>query len=115
MSRPIFLSYRRSDSGEAGRRLYQAIRSRFGSDSIYMDTASTAWGEEWPSALEDAISTEDVVIVLIGPDHRTGGTARRNERPRAISSRRLAVLRFVHGRPHRGRRGNRQPGRPPPV
>jgi hypothetical protein len=32
-----------------------------------MDTASTAWGEEWPSALEKAISASDVVIVVIGP------------------------------------------------
>jgi TIR domain len=66
MSRPIFLSYRRSDSGSASLRLYEAIRRRFGAESIYMDTASTAWGEEWPSALEDAISSADVVIVVIG-------------------------------------------------
>jgi HEAT repeat protein len=66
MSRPIFLSYRRSDSGDASLRLYEAIRRRFGADSIYMDTASTAWGEEWPSALEDAIAEADVVIVVIG-------------------------------------------------
>ena len=66
MSRPIFLSYRRSDSGDASLRLYEAIRSRFGAESIYMDTASTAWGEEWPNALEDAISAADVVIVVIG-------------------------------------------------
>jgi TIR domain len=32
-----------------------------------MDTVSTAWGEEWPSALEKAISAADVVIVVIGP------------------------------------------------
>lgn len=67
MSRPIFLSYRRSDSGDASLRLYEAIRRRFGAESIYLDTASTAWGEEWPSALEDAIAAADVVIVVIGP------------------------------------------------
>jgi hypothetical protein len=65
VSRPIFLSYRRSDSGDASLRVYEAIRRRFGAESIYMDTASTAWGEEWPSALEDAAA--DVVIVVVGP------------------------------------------------
>jgi hypothetical protein len=49
-------------------RLYDAIRRRFGTESIYMDTASTAWGEEWPSALEQAIGAADVIIVVIGPD-----------------------------------------------
>jgi hypothetical protein len=76
MSRPIFLSYRRSDSGDASLRLYEGIRTRFGAESIYMDTASTAWGEEWPKALENAISTADVVIVVIGPagsPHRVTG------------------------------------------
>jgi hypothetical protein len=68
MSRPIFLSYRRSDSGDASRRLYEAIWRRFGADSIYMDTASTAWGEEWRNALEEAISSADVIIVVIGPN-----------------------------------------------
>lgn len=71
MSRPIFLSYRRSDSGDASLRLYEAIRSRFGAESIYMDTASTAWGEEWPSALENAIAAASVVIVVIGPSWLT--------------------------------------------
>jgi hypothetical protein len=67
MSRPIFLSYRRSDSGSASLRLYEAIRQQFGAASIYLDTASTAWGEEWPTALENAIAAADVVIVVIGP------------------------------------------------
>ena len=68
MSRPIFLSYRRSDSASATGRLHDAIRRRFGPDSVYMDTASTAWGEEWPTALENAVAAADVVVVVIGPD-----------------------------------------------
>ena len=32
-----------------------------------MDTASTAWGEEWPRALENAIAAADVVIIVVGP------------------------------------------------
>src|SRR5438132_640675 len=68
MSRPIFLSYRRSDSASATGRLYDAIRQRFGADTVYMDTSSTAWGEDWPTALENAVAGAGVVIVVIGPD-----------------------------------------------
>jgi TIR domain len=68
MSRPIFLSYRRSDSASATGRLYDAMRQRFGADTVYMDTSSTAWGEEWPTALENAVAGADVVIVVIGRD-----------------------------------------------
>jgi TIR domain len=67
MTRPIFLSYRRSDSAAISGRLYDAIKYRFGAESIYMDTAFMAWGEEWPTALENAIHDAEVVVVVIGP------------------------------------------------
>ena len=67
MTRPIFLSYRRTDSAPTTRRLYDAISERFGAESVYLDTASTAWGEEWQTALENAVAGAEVVIVVIGP------------------------------------------------
>jgi hypothetical protein len=68
MSRPISLSYRRSDSASASGRLYDAIRHRLGTESFYMYTASTAWGDEWATALAQAITAADAIIVVIGPD-----------------------------------------------
>jgi TIR domain-containing protein len=32
-----------------------------------MDTSATAWGEDWPTALESAIAGAEVVIVVMGP------------------------------------------------
>jgi hypothetical protein len=68
MSRPIFLSYRHADSAAATGRLNDAIGRRFGTEAVYMDRAATAWGEEWPSALENAISSAHIVIVVMGPN-----------------------------------------------
>ena len=72
MSRPIFLCYRRTDSSVAGR-VRDAIRYRFGDESVYMDTSASAAGERWPTALENAIDGADVVIVVISPNWITQG------------------------------------------
>jgi len=68
MSRPIFLSYRRADSAAATGRLNDAIGRRFGTEAVYMDTSATAWGEEWPTALQTAITSARIVIVVMGPN-----------------------------------------------
>ena len=72
MSRPIFLCYRRTDSSVTGR-VRDAIRYRFGDESVYMDTSASAAGERWPTALENAIDDADVVIVVISPNWITQG------------------------------------------
>ena len=66
-TRPIFLSYRRTDSADATSRLYDALRTRFGSDRVFMDLASTAWGDEWQAVLDAAVGAADFVVVVIGP------------------------------------------------
>jgi hypothetical protein len=66
-ARPIFLSYRRSDSAATTGRLYVALRDRFGSKSVFMDSSSTAWGESWPEVLEGAVAGADFVVAVIGP------------------------------------------------
>jgi hypothetical protein len=65
--RPIFLSYRRTDSADTTGRLYAALRDRFGSTSVFMDSSCTAWGEDWPTVLEGAVAGADFVVVVIGP------------------------------------------------
>jgi TIR domain len=64
---PLFLSYRRADSASQTSLLYDAIRRRFGAETVYMDTSSVAWGEEWQTALERAVRGANVIIVVIGP------------------------------------------------
>jgi hypothetical protein len=66
-ARPIFLSYRRTDSAAETGRLYSALRDRFGPKSVFMDSASTAWGESWPEVVESAVAGADFVVAVIGP------------------------------------------------
>jgi len=62
----IFLSYRRSDSAGFAERLYNDLREHFGSGYIFRDIATLIPGEPFPKAIEQALSTCHVLIVVIG-------------------------------------------------
>ncbi len=63
----IFISYRRTDaSGYAGA-LYQALTRRFGKKHVFMDIDTLQPGLDFGHALDEAVSTCDVLIALIGP------------------------------------------------
>ena len=67
----IFISYRRSDIGAyAAGRLYDALAQRFGADHVFMDIDSLKGlaGLDFGRALEQAVTTCDVMIALIGPE-----------------------------------------------
>jgi hypothetical protein len=59
------VSYRRGDSGHAGR-LYDALTSRFGPDSIFMDIDTIDPGVDFAEVIDRAVTSCDVVIALIG-------------------------------------------------
>ena len=67
-SPPIFISYRRNDAGGHAGRLFDALKSEFGNDSLYYDRCSITPGEAFPSSLEAAIDGASVVLVIIGTD-----------------------------------------------
>ena len=62
----IFISYRRSDSAGFAGRLYNDLREHFGSGYIFRDIAMLIPGESFPKAIERALSTCHVLIVVIG-------------------------------------------------
>jgi hypothetical protein len=63
----IFISYRRDDSeGEAGR-LFDRLKNHYGRDFVFIDSQTLAPGESFSSVIENAVSTSDLVIVVIGP------------------------------------------------
>lgn len=68
MSREVFISYRRDDASSEAGRLADAIRIRFGEDSVYIDTSDTRFGEEWPEALRRAVENASVIVAVIGPE-----------------------------------------------
>jgi TIR domain len=62
----IFISYRREDTqGEAGH-LLADLRRRFGQDRVFLDVAAIRPGEDFRKAVEKAVGSCMVLLVLIG-------------------------------------------------
>ncbi len=63
----IFISYRREDSpGHAGR-IFDRLRSRFGSDVVFMDVAAIEAGVDFVDVLHKAVGSCDALLAVIGP------------------------------------------------
>src|SRR5262245_49030499 len=64
----IFVSYRRELTiGWVGR-LCDDLRDAFGKKTtIFQDIDSIPYGQDWFRAVDEAIATSDVVLVVIGP------------------------------------------------
>jgi hypothetical protein len=67
MGGKIFISYRRADSAYAAGRLYDRLSEHFGQENIFMDVEGLDPGVDFVEALNEAVSSCDVLIVLIGP------------------------------------------------
>jgi hypothetical protein len=63
----VFVSYRRSDSPSAARQIADALKARFGADSVFFDTRDLRPGTEWHRDIEDRVHTSDVIVAVIGP------------------------------------------------
>lgn len=64
----VFISYRRADTSADAGRLYDALRRRFGRESLFMDVDSLRPGQDWLEAIDGAVSRADVFLALIGRD-----------------------------------------------
>lgn len=62
----IFISYRRDDSGGYTGRLFDHLRAHFGKRDIFRDIDTIRPGDDFRSAVENAIGTCDLVLVMIG-------------------------------------------------
>jgi hypothetical protein len=64
--RRVFISYRREDSeGHAGR-LYDALAARFGAERVFMDVDAVPLGVDFAEAIDEAVSSCDVLLAVIG-------------------------------------------------
>ncbi|MEZ5611947.1 MAG: TIR domain-containing protein [Rhodocyclaceae bacterium] len=68
MTGGIFISYRRDDSAGYAGRLYDRLAARFGSDRVFMDVEGIEPGTDFVVAIEKAVSSCAVLIVLIGDE-----------------------------------------------
>lgn len=63
----VFISYRRDDSpGHAGR-LFDRLAALVGRENVFIDTAGISAGQDFVSAIEDAVLASDVMLAVIGP------------------------------------------------
>jgi TIR domain len=64
----IFISYRRDDASSTAGRLYDRLAARFGADRVFMDVDSISPGDDFSQVIENAVTSCNVVLALIGND-----------------------------------------------
>ncbi len=62
----IFISYRRDDSAGYAGRLYDRLAAHFGAERVFMDVEGIDPGTDFVDAIERAVTSCKVLIVLIG-------------------------------------------------
>src|SRR4030095_3652201 len=62
----IFISYRRSDTGQEGGRLRTALVHHFGEQQIFRDKDSIRPGVNWHEEVREALRGDTIVLALIG-------------------------------------------------
>jgi hypothetical protein len=80
----IFVSYRRDDSSGHAGRLFDRLVSHFGKDRIFMDVDTIDPGEDFVTVIENAVSSCQILIAVIGRQWLTSdddSSARRLDSP----------------------------------
>jgi hypothetical protein len=65
-ARRIFISYRREDSQDITARLHEALLTRFGTESVFLDTDSIEGGDDWRKKVAMVIENCSVGLIVIG-------------------------------------------------
>lgn len=71
MSSKMFISYRRGDSFWAANAIHTFLVERFGAENVFKDLESIKPGEPWEKALNAALDTCELMLVLIGDEWTT--------------------------------------------
>ncbi len=62
----VFISYRRQDTKHAAGRLRDVLAEEFGPDCVFVDVTAIAPGVNYVAAIDQAVSSCDVMLVMIG-------------------------------------------------
>ena len=73
----IFISYRRQDAAGYAGRLYDRLVSHFGAERVFMDVEGIEPGVDFVEALEQAVASCEVLIVIIGAEWLATDSARK--------------------------------------
>jgi hypothetical protein len=71
MSDKIFISYRRKDSQLVCDRIYDSLTAVFGAGQVFRDVSTISGGVDFRLAVEHALQSAKVMLVLIGPQWLT--------------------------------------------
>jgi len=63
----IFISYRRSDSSDSAKLIYERLTTLFPGWQVFYDHKSLDYGDVFPERIRDAVLNADIVLVTIGP------------------------------------------------
>jgi hypothetical protein len=80
----IFISYRRQDAPGYAGRLYDSLAAHYGDQRIFMDIGAIQPGQDFTQRIDEALSSCDVLLAVIGPQWCTitdAGGSRRLEDP----------------------------------
>jgi hypothetical protein len=78
----ISISYRRADSAGITGRIFDRLRLKYGSESVFIDIDSIPLGSNYKNHIDDTLRATDVLLVIIGPrwlGERPAGGARIGE------------------------------------
>lgn len=64
----IFMSYRRSDTGDICGRIYDHLLAAFGKEAVFRDLEAIPPGENFTTVIEKNAAACDVMLVVIGPN-----------------------------------------------
>ena len=67
MSGRIFISYRRQDSAGYAGRLFDRLSNHFGQANIFMDIDTIELGVDFVQKIQEAVTSCDVLLAIIGP------------------------------------------------
>jgi beta-lactam-binding protein with PASTA domain len=76
----IFISYRREDSAGHAGRLYDRLSQHFGRSRVFMDVAQIEAGLDFVEAIEQAVGSCQVLLVMIGREWLTSADERGRRR-----------------------------------
>ena len=56
----IFISYRRKDSKDFAKLLYERLKVEFDSQEVFMDTSAIRPGDLWPEEIKEALDSAEI-------------------------------------------------------
>ncbi len=64
----IFISYRREDSEDSTRAIYESLVPRFGRERLFLDVEAIKPGSDFRNSIEESLADCGVFLVVIGPN-----------------------------------------------